>query len=120
MDKETENIDVDASPESSDKGDWSKDWSDVIKKVGDEEEKRNEEFRASIRDPDLVVEIKENNDVGSIATYGYWRVEDGIVVLRKFSNGYHPWNNRTDYPDAEIKRIVELSSVKPIPMKKEE
>ena len=88
-------------------------WADFTHDYFNDEEKKRQAFLAVLRDPDMTQDIHVGDDV---ITYGYWRVEDGIICLRKFANGYHPWNERSDYPMEKLDILVQLIAKKPTPM----
>jgi hypothetical protein len=74
------------------------------------------DFNANLRSPDAIMTVGEkpyNYD------YGFWRVDDGVVRLRKFSNGYSPWDERIDYTNEELDILAGCLCKMTVPMDEE-
>lgn len=81
------------------------DMFDVVDRQAGMRETRIQEYNLCLREPDKVLFVPVD---GYRYTYGYWRIEGGIVKARKYKNGYHPY----DYSiitDDECKTLASIS-----------
>lgn len=83
--------------------------------LAQEKKQQAKDFNDNLRPPDATMIVGEPP---YHYEYGFWRVDDGVIRLQKFSNGYSPWDQRADYTQEELDVLVKLAAQKPGPMEK--
>jgi len=82
-------------------------WIDFLERDRRKKAAQLKEFNEKLRKPDHEVVIDE------YFAYGYWRIPGGIIMLRKYKNGYHPDNGGEKYTDEDLELLRKLHSQVP-------